>query len=187
MIEKGWIGGGNTGRNTTILRSNYFYPESVALYDLALLALRRPVARAELQRDGEPARHLILSYTAAQLEIAARLTNAMRLNGVEAEFWGPDKIRERLPLMSQSLDARYLPNGGVWQQRGGVARHDAVAWGYARAADLLGVDIVENCEVTGFMMRTAPASASRPRRAKSRKTWASPSPAIPRICSPKPA
>ena len=76
----------------------------------------------------------------------------MRLNGVEAEFWGPDKIAQKVPLMSQSLDARTLPNGGVWQQRGGVARHDAVAWGYARAADAAGVDIVENCEVTGFMI-----------------------------------
>ena len=95
---------------------------------------------------------LNVSHTPAQLEIAARLANAMQLNGVDAELWGPDEIRERLPLMTQSLNSRYLPNGGVWQRRGGTARHDAVAWGYARAADRLGVDIVENCEATGFVM-----------------------------------
>ena len=76
----------------------------------------------------------------------------MQLNGIDAELWGPNEIRERLPLMTQSLNSRYLPNGGVWQRRGGTARHDAVAWGYARAADRLGVDIVENCEATGFVM-----------------------------------
>ena len=77
----------------------------------------------------------------------------MQLNGVDAELCGPAQVREKLPLMTQSLDSRYLPNGGVWQKRGGTARHDAVAWGYARAADRLGVDIVENCEATGFIMQ----------------------------------
>jgi sarcosine oxidase, subunit beta len=153
VIEKGWLGGGNTGRNTTIVRSNYFYPESVALYDLAL-RLYEGLSRdlnfnVMLSQRGI----LNISHTPAQLEIAARVANAMQLNGVDAEFWGPDEIRKRLPLMTQSLDSRYLPNGGVWQPRGGTARHDAVAWGYARAADRLGVDIVENCEATGFLMQ----------------------------------
>jgi sarcosine oxidase, subunit beta len=152
VIEKGWLGGGNTGRNTTIVRSNYFYPESVALYDLAL-RLYEGLSR-ELNFNVMLSQRGILnvSHTPAQLEIAARLTNAMQLNGIDAELWGPNEIRARLPLMTQSLDSRYLPNGGVWQRRGGVARHDAVAWGYARAADRLGVDIVENCEATGFVM-----------------------------------
>ena len=96
---------------------------------------------------------LNLAHTPAKLEMAARLTNALQLNGVDAELCGPDEIRKWLPLMTQSLDSRYLPNGGVWQRRGGIARHDAVAWGYARAADRLGVDIVENCEATGFIMQ----------------------------------
>ncbi len=153
VIEKGWLGGGNTGRNTTIVRSNYFYPESVALYDLAL-RLYEGLSR-ELNFNVMLSQRGILnvSHTPAQLEIAARLANAMQLNGVDAELWGPDEIRKRLPLMSQSLNSRYLPNGGVWQRRGGTARHDAVAWGFARAADSLGVDIVENCEVTGFVMQ----------------------------------
>jgi sarcosine oxidase, subunit beta len=153
VIEKGWLGGGNTGRNTTIVRSNYFYPQTLALYDLAL-RLYEGLSR-ELNFNVMLSQRGILniSHTPAQLEIAARLANAMQLNGVDAELWGPDEIRKRLPLMSQSLDSRYLPNGGVWQRRGGTARHDAVAWGFARAADSLGVDIVENCEVTGFVMR----------------------------------
>ena len=152
VIEKGWLGGGNTGRNTTVVRSNYFYPELVALYDLAL-RLYEGLSR-ELNFNVMLSQRGILnvSHTPAQLEIAARVANAMQLNGVDAELWGPDEIRKRLPLMTQSLDSRYLPNGGVWQRRGGTARHDAVAWGYARAADRLGVDIVENCEATGFMM-----------------------------------
>ena len=153
VIEKGWLGGGNTGRNTTIVRSNYFYPESVALYDLAL-RLYEGLSR-ELNFNVMLSQRGILniSHTPAQLEIAARVANAMQLNGVDAELWGPNEVRERLPLMTQSLDSRYLPNGGVWQRRGGTARHDAVAWGYARAADRLGVDIVENCEATGFIMQ----------------------------------
>ena len=153
VVEKGWLGGGNTGRNTTVVRSNYFYPESVALYDLAL-RLYEGLSR-ELNFNIMLSQRGILnvSHTAAQLEIATRLANAMQLNGVDAEFWGPEEIRKRLPLMTRSLDARYLPNGGVWQARGGTARHDAVAWGYARAADSLGADIVENCEVTGFILQ----------------------------------
>ena len=153
VIEKGWLGGGNTGRNTTIVRSNYFYPESVALYDLAL-RLYEGLSR-ELNFNVMLSQRgiLNLAHTPAQLEMAARLTNAMQLNGVDAELWGPNEVREKLPLMTQSLDFRYLPNGGVWQKRGGIARHDAVAWGYARAADRLGVDIVENCEATGFIMQ----------------------------------
>ena len=153
VIEKGWLGGGNTGRNTTIVRSNYFYAESVALYDLAL-RLYEGLSR-ELNFNVMLSQRgiLNLAHTRAQLEMAARLTNAMQLNGVDAELWGPDEARERPPLTTQSLDSRYLPNGGVWQKRGGIARHDAIAWGYARAADRLGVDIVENCEATGLIMQ----------------------------------
>src|ERR1700731_673421 len=115
VIEEGWLGGGNTGRNTTIVRSNYFYAESVALYDLAL-RLYEGLSR-ELNFNVMLSQRgiLNLAHTPAQLEMAARLTNAMQLNGVDAELWGPEQVRERLPLMTQSLDSRYLPNGGVWQ------------------------------------------------------------------------
>ena len=101
LIEKGWLGGGNTGRNTTIVRSNYFYPESVALYDLAL-RLYEGLSR-ELNFNVMLSQRgiLNLAHTPAQLEIAARLTNAMQLNGVDAELWGPNEVREKLPLMTQ--------------------------------------------------------------------------------------
>ncbi len=135
------------------MRSNYFYPESVELYDLSL-RLYEGLSRelnynVMLSQRG----HLGLSYTEGQLEIAARLANAMTINGVDAELLGPAEVAQKLPLLNKSPDARFLPNGGVFQPRAGVARHDAVAWGYARAADALGVDIVENCEVTGFAMQ----------------------------------
>ncbi len=104
VIEKGWLGGGNTGRNTTIVRSNYFYPESVALYDLAL-TLYEGLSR-ELNFNVMLSQRgiLNLAHTPAQLEMAARLTNAMQLNGVDAELWGPNEVREKLPLMTQSLE-----------------------------------------------------------------------------------
>ncbi len=91
------------------------------------------------------------------------------INRVDAELWGPDEIRKRLPLIGQLLDSRYPPNGGVWQRRGGSARHDAVAWGFARAADRLGVDIVENCEVTGFVMRDGAGRDPRGSRRRRRR------------------
>ena len=153
VIEKGWIGGGNTGRNTTVVRSNYFYPESVALYDLALRLYERLSIELNFNVMLSQRGILNVAHTPAQMEIAARLVNAMQINGVDAELWGPDEIRRRLPLIARSMDSRYLPNGGVFHPRGGTARHDAVAWGYARAADGLGVDIVETCEVTGFLMQ----------------------------------
>ena len=120
VIEKGWLGGGNTGRNTTIVRSNYFYPESVALYDLAL-RLYEGLSR-ELNFNVMLSQRGILnvSHTPAQLEIAARVANAMQLNGVDAELWGPNEVRERLPLMTQSLE---LPLSAEWR-RLAAARRD---------------------------------------------------------------
>jgi sarcosine oxidase subunit beta len=152
VLEKGWIGGGNTGRNTTVIRSNYFYPESVALYDFAL-RLYEGLSR-ELNYNIMLSQRgmIIVSHTEMQMEIAARLVNAMQINGVDAELVGPDEIRRRAPLLNFDPDARFPVLGGVWQGRAGVARHDAVAWAYARAADRLGVDIVQNCEVTEFLI-----------------------------------
>ncbi|MCU4651695.1 sarcosine oxidase subunit beta family protein [Roseibacterium sp. SDUM158016] len=150
VLERGWIGGGNTGRNTTVIRSNYFYPESVALYDLAL-RLYEDLSR-ELNYNIMLSQRgmLIAAHTPAQMEICARIANAMQLNGVDGELMDARRALERVPLLNQGSDARYRCLGGVWQGRAGVARHDAVAWAYARAASALGVDIVENCEVTGI-------------------------------------
>ena len=152
VLEKGWIGGGNTGRNTTVVRSNYFYPESVALYDWAL-RLYEGLSR-ELNYNVMLSQRgmLIAAHTDAQMEVAARIVNAMQINGADAELWDEAAIRRRVPLLADA-NPRYRPRGGVWQGRAGVARHDAVAWAYARGADAMGVDIVEGCEVTGLTTR----------------------------------
>jgi sarcosine oxidase subunit beta len=151
VLEKGWLGGGNTGRNTTAVRSNYFYPESVALYDLAL-RLYEGLSR-ELNYNVMLSQRgmLIAAHTPAQMEICARIANAMRLNGVDGELMSGEAAVRRIPLLNQEAGARYRCLGGIWQGRAGVARHDAVAWGYARAASDLGVDIVEGCTVTDLL------------------------------------
>lgn len=150
VLEKGWIGGGNTGRNTTVIRSNYFYPESVALYDLALRLYEGLSKELNYNVMLSQRGMLIAAHTPMQMEICARIANAMMLNGVDGSLMGPQEARARLPLLNDAPDARYQCLGGVWQGRAGIARHDAVAWGYARAASALGVDIVEGTTVTGI-------------------------------------
>jgi len=151
VLERGWIGGGNTGRNTTVVRSNYLYPESARLYDFALQRYET------LSRDLNfnimlSQRGLIdLAHSRHDLDAMARWVNAMHMNGVDAELLTREQVAARVPLLDMSPDARFPVFGGFLQRRGGTARHDAVAWGYARAADALGVDILQNCEVTGFL------------------------------------
>ncbi len=152
VLEKGWIGGGNTGRNTTVIRSNYFHPESVALYDLAL-RLYEGLSKAlnynvMLSQRGM----LIAAHTPMQMEICTRIANAMQLNGVDGALMGREAALARVPLVNQSESARYRLQGGIWQGRAGVARHDAVAWAYARAASDMSVDIVENCTVRELLI-----------------------------------
>lgn len=151
VIEKGWLGGGNTGRNTTVVRSNYFYPESARLYDLSLRlyeGLSREIGfNIMLSQRGI----VTIAHNTHQLEMLTRWLNAMHLNGIDGQLLSAAGVREWLPLLNDSPTARYPVKGGLVQRRGGVARHDAVAWGYARAADALGVDIIQNCEVIGFM------------------------------------
>lgn len=152
VIEKGWLGGGNTGRNTTVVRSNYFFPESTALYDLAL-RLYETLGRDLNYNIMLSQRGIVtLAHSEAELEMAARTVNAMQINGTDAELFGPEDVRRVLPLLNVSPEARYPVFGGVWQGRAGTARHDAVAWGYARAADRLGVDIIQSCEVEDFLV-----------------------------------
>jgi sarcosine oxidase, subunit beta len=151
VVEKGWLGGGNTGRNTTVVRSNYFYPESVRLYDFSLRlyeSLSRELGfNLMLSQRGM----LTIGHSAHHLDLLRRSVNALRVNGVDGELLSAQQVRERLPLLNDSTGARYPVWGGLLQPRGGIARHDAVAWGYARAADALGVDIIQDCEVTGFI------------------------------------
>ncbi len=150
VLEKGYVGGGNTGRNTTIVRSNYmlnansqFYEHSMKLWEGLSQDLNYNVMFS--QRGV-----LNLFHTDAQRDAAARRGNSMRLNGVDAELLDLDGVRKLMPHLDFSKKTRFPVLGGLLQPRGGTARHDAVAWGYARGADRLGVDIIQRCEVTGI-------------------------------------
>ncbi len=150
VLERGWLGGGNTGRNTTIVRSNYFFPQSVALYDFSL-RLYEGLSEAlnfniMLSQRGV----IYLAHSDHEMEMMARAVNAMQINGIDTELLDAAQVRAELPLANFAPGARFPIHGAFVQRRGGIARHDAVAWGFARAADALGVDIVQNCEVLGF-------------------------------------
>ena len=151
VLERGWLGGGNTGRNTTIVRSNYLYPESARLYDFALKLYERLSRELNFNVMLSQRGLIDLAHSRHDLDSMARWVNAMHMNGVDAELLSRDEVAEWLPLLDMSPDARYPVLGGFLQRRAGTARLDAVAWGYARAADALGVDIIQNCEVTGFL------------------------------------
>ena len=155
ILEKGWIGGGNTGRNTTVIRSNYYHRESAALYDYAL-TLYETLSR-ELNYNVMFSRRGIVTllHSRHDQEQAQRWVAAMQLNGVDAKMLGRDDVARRVPILDLSERARYPVVGGFSQAKAGTARHDAVAWGYARAADALGVDILQQCEVTGILRNAA--------------------------------
>ena len=152
LLEKGWIGGGNTGRNTTVVRSNYFYPESAAIYGLAH-SLYKTLSKDLNYNVMFSARGILtLAHSEAAMETAARSVNAIQVNGIDCELFSVEDVRRVVPIYNFSPDARYPVYGGTWQPSGGTARHDAVAWGYARAASRLGVDIIQNCEITDFII-----------------------------------
>jgi len=149
VLEKGWIGGGNTGRNTTIIRSNYLFDESAALYDHALQLWQDLAQVLNYNVMFSPRGVMMLAHTVHDVQVCMRHVHANRANGIESEWLTPREAREFCPVLNTG-DMRYPLLGATLQRRGGTARHDAVAWGYARAADALGVDIIENCEVTGI-------------------------------------
>ena len=150
LLERGWLGGGNTGRNTTIVRSNYFFPQSAAIYDFALRLYEKLAQELNYNIMLSQRGILMLGHSEHEMELMARSVNAMRINGIDVELMDAAQVHAEVPLLNFSSDARHPIHGGFMQRRGGIARHDAVAWGYARAADALGVDIIQNCEVTGF-------------------------------------
>jgi sarcosine oxidase subunit beta len=151
VIERGWIGGGNTGRNTTIVRSNYLYPESARLYDFSL-QLYEGLSQALNFNIMLSQRGLVLlAHSRHDLDAMSRWANAMRMNGIAAELLTREEVGALAPALDLSPRARLPMLGGFAQRRAGTARHDAVAWGYARAASALGVDIVQNCEVVDFI------------------------------------
>ena len=149
VVEKGWIGGGNTGRNTTIIRSNYLQPESIAIYELSRSLYETMSQEVNYNIMFSPRGVMMLCQTEHELRAYKRTLHALNLAGVHSEMVSPQRVKEICPIINLDPNARYPVLGGLWQPRGGTARHDAVAWGFARAADDMGVDIIQNCEVTG--------------------------------------
>jgi methylglutamate dehydrogenase subunit A len=152
VLEKGWIGSGNAGRNTTIIRSNYLLTPNIQFYEWSM-KLWEGLERDLNYNTMVSQRGVVnLYHSDAQRDAFARRGNAMRLNGVDAELLDRKQVRTMLPFLDYD-NARFPIQGALLQRRGGTARHDAVVWGYARAADRRGVDIIQNCEVTGLVIR----------------------------------
>ncbi len=151
VLEKGWLGGGNTGRNTTIVRSNYLWDEAALLYEKSLKLWEDLSQDLNYNVMFSQRGVMNLGHNLQDLRDIYRRCSANRLNGIDAEFLTPEEIKRMVPIMDTSAHTRYPVLGASFQPRGGVARHDAVAWGFARAADRLGVDIIQNCEVTGIL------------------------------------
>ncbi len=150
VLEKGWIGGGNTGRNTTIVRSNYLWDESAHLYEKSLQLWEGLSQELNFNVMFSQRGVMNLGHSLQDMRDIYRRSNANRLNGIDSEILNPAQIKAMVPAMNVSENARYPVLGASFQPRGGVARHDAVAWGFARAADEYGVDIIQNCEVSGI-------------------------------------
>ena len=150
VVEKGWIGGGNTGRNTSIVRSNYLWDEAAHLYEKSLQLWEGLSQELNYNVMFSQRGVMNLGHTLQDMRDIVRRSSANRLNGIDSEVLTPMDIKRRVPVIDVGPGARYPILGASFQPRGGVARHDAVAWGFARAADQLGVDIIQNCEVTGI-------------------------------------
>jgi sarcosine oxidase, subunit beta len=152
VLEKGWLGGGNTGRNTTAIRSNYFYRESTDFFERSL-QLYEGLSK-ELNYNVMLSQHgaVTLAHSPGQMDGLQRWSNSIQLQGIDAEMLDVNQVKEFMPVLDTSPTARFPIHGGFIQRRAGVARHDAVAWGYARGADARGVDIIQNCEVKDVRM-----------------------------------
>jgi sarcosine oxidase, subunit beta len=151
IVERGWLGGGNMARNTTIIRSNYLWDESAAIYEHSLKLWEGLEEALGFDLQFSQRGVMNLAHDLGDIRASRRRVNANRLNGVDAEWLDAAQVKEFCPIVNVSPDVRYPVLGATLQRRGGVARHDRVAWGFARAADRLGVDIVEHAEVTGFV------------------------------------
>ena len=150
ILEKGWIGGGNVGRNTTILRSNYMHDANNLFYEHGMKLWSDLSQELNYNVMYSPRGIINLAHSDAQMNSFTRRGNSMRLNGIDATLLGREDIKKIIPFADFSSNCRFPIFGGLLQPTGGTARHDAVAWGYARGADDYGVDILQHCEVTGF-------------------------------------
>jgi sarcosine oxidase subunit beta len=152
VVEKGYLGGGNTGRNTTIVRSNYLWDEAAHLYEHAMKLWEGLSQDLNYNVMFSQRGVLNLGHTLQDMRDIQRRVNANRLNGIDSEALDTQQVQELVPIMDCSPNTRYPILGASWQPRAGVARHDAVAWGYARAADALGVDLLQQTEVTDLIV-----------------------------------
>ncbi|MCY4100505.1 MAG: FAD-dependent oxidoreductase, partial [Rhodobacteraceae bacterium] len=149
VLEKGWLGSGNTGRNTTIIRSNYLLPGNEPFYEFSMKLWEGLEQDFNFNAMVSQRGILNLFHSDPQRDAFARRGNSMLLAGADAVLLDENLIRKMCPFLDYE-NARFPVKGALWQPRGGTVRHDAVVWGYARGADRLGVDIIQNCEVTGF-------------------------------------
>ncbi|MCA3636013.1 MAG: sarcosine oxidase subunit beta family protein [Methylobacterium sp.] len=150
VLEKGWLGGGNTGRNTTIIRSNYLWEESEGIYEHAMKLWEGLSHELNYNVMYSPRGVMMLAHNIHDVQVFKRHVHANRLAGIDNEWLSAEQAKEFCPLLNIERNIRHPVIGASLQRRGGTARHDAVAWGYARGADRLGVDIIQNCEVTGI-------------------------------------
>jgi sarcosine oxidase, subunit beta len=150
VLEKGWLGGGSTGRNTEIVRSNYLCDESSRLYEKSLQLWENLSQELNFNVMLSQRGVLSLAHSLQDMRDLTRRVNANWLNGIDAEILTPPQIQKMVPILNLSTQSRYPVLGASLQRRGGTGRHDAIAWGFARAADAQGVDIIQNCEVTGI-------------------------------------
>ena len=186
VLERGWLGGGNMGRNTTIIRSNYLWDESAAIYEHSLKLWEGLSEELDYDILFSQRGVLNLAHNLPDVREGVRRVEANRLNGVDAEWLDAEEVKAFCPIVSISPAARYPVLGATLQPRGGIAKHDHVAWGYARAADALGVDLIQGCEVTGLRHPGRPhAGRRRPAAARSaRIAWRWPPPGTAR-CWPR--
>ena len=150
VVEKGWIGGGNTGRNTTIIRSNYLWDQSAALYEHALKLWEGMSQELNYNVMFSQRGVMNVAHNLHDVRELKRRWNANKLNDIDCEWLNTEQVKKFCPVINTSPNIRYPVLGATLQRRAGTARHDAVAWGYARGADAMGVDIIQNCEVTGI-------------------------------------
>ena len=151
VLERGWLAGGNMARNTTLIRSNYLWDESARIYEHALKLWEGLEEDLDYPILFSQRGVLNLAHSLQDVRDSVRRVEANKLNGIDAQWVDPDEVKKLCPIVNISSDIRYPVLGATYQPRAGIAKHDYVAWGFARRADEAGIDIIQNCEVTGFV------------------------------------
>lgn len=153
VLEKGWLAGGNMARNTTVIRSNYLWDESAGIYEHSLKLWENLEDEVGYEMFFSQRGVMSLAHSVSDLRAKARNYHANKINDIDSEWLTPEQVKEIAPIVNINPDVRYPVLGATYQPRGGIAKHDWVAWGYAKAAADMGVDIIQGCEVTGFDIR----------------------------------